>query len=367
MDVDELRRLIRGAMIAAPLAGLACASAPPRTSDRAPEQVRIEAPPREPEVHAIAPVAAGLDPDFDRRWEAWRSRNASSVPTPWPAINPSQQPPPNPLPGRAPPLGFGADGPRIDSQGGVINPGRPLVDAGIAARAPLNAGATWCAKLRIDVPSSARSGEIAAYWLEAATLEHASVASFARATLELMALGGPPELVAWHQRASLDEIEHATQSFAIAAAYGATRAPGSLSIPAPRAPEIDRFAHDVLVEGCVPETASALVAARAARACTAPSVRTVLERIAADEADHAALAWTTLRWALARGARLPAVTAPERIEAPSADAELARHGVLDRDTQRAISAESWARIVEPIVCELAMGADHVRGVRASTA
>src|SRR5262245_889099 len=50
---------------------------------------------------------------------------------------------------------------------------------------------------------------LAAAWLRDAQMEHASIASFARFTLELLAVGAPAELVADSQRASLDEIEHA--------------------------------------------------------------------------------------------------------------------------------------------------------------
>ncbi len=46
-------------------------------------------------------------------------------------------------------------------------------------------------------------------WTRDATYEHASIASFARVTLDLLALGAPAALVSGAQRAGLDEVEHA--------------------------------------------------------------------------------------------------------------------------------------------------------------
>ena len=47
---------------------------------------------------------------------------------------------------------------------------------------------------------------LGAWWAEIAALEHASVASFARFTLQLLSLGAPPELLADVGQASADEI-----------------------------------------------------------------------------------------------------------------------------------------------------------------
>ncbi|XXX78635.1 hypothetical protein WMF30_07650 [Sorangium sp. So ce134] len=65
---------------------------------------------------------------------------------------------------------------------------------------------------------AARRREIAA--LEHASLERASIASFARLSLELLALGVPPALLAGAQQAAMVEIAHAR------AALG----PGSLDV-----------------------------------------------------------------------------------------------------------------------------------------
>ena len=54
-------------------------------------------------------------------------------------------------------------------------------------------------------------------------------------------------------------------------------------------------------EGCITETIAALQVAAARDAATDPAVRAALAVIAAQEMEHALLAWRYLRWALDRG------------------------------------------------------------------
>jgi hypothetical protein len=70
--------------------------------------------------------------------------------------------------------------------------------------------------LRLDPDTRAA---LACEWLDDARLEHASVASFARFVLELLALGAPAELVHFAQRALGDEIDHARRCFSLASRY----------------------------------------------------------------------------------------------------------------------------------------------------
>ena len=140
-------------------------------------------------------------------------------------------------------------------------------------------------------------------WLADALAEHASVAAFARFSLELLAVGAPASLVAAAQRAGLDEIAHARACFAVAAAYGASsRGPGPLSLGgvALRSRLAD-VAAAAVEEACAGESFSAMAAAEARGACFDPTVAAVLERIAAEEADHAALGWRFVAWAIATG------------------------------------------------------------------
>ena len=50
-------------------------------------------------------------------------------------------------------------------------------------------------------------------WLAAALAEHASVASFSKFALELLAVGAPASLLQRAHQAALDEIRHAQLSF----------------------------------------------------------------------------------------------------------------------------------------------------------
>ena len=67
--------------------------------------------------------------------------------------------------------------------------------------------------------------------MEQAEGEHASVASFARNTLQLLTLGSPSELLVASQQAGIDEINHAKISYDIASANtGLNLAPGPLDV-----------------------------------------------------------------------------------------------------------------------------------------
>lgn len=129
-------------------------------------------------------------------------------------------------------------------------------------------------------------------------MEHASVASFARASLQLLALGAPPELVAGAHAAALDEIEHARLCYGIASRYaGRPIGPGALAVDdAPIALSPAAVAVETLLGGCVNEAIAALEARDASDAATDPAIRAALATIADDEARHAELAWRTLAW-----------------------------------------------------------------------
>jgi hypothetical protein len=206
---------------------------------------------------------------------------------------------------------------------------------------------------------------LAAAWLEDARAEHASIASFARAALELGAVGAPPALVEATQRAGLDEVRHAERCFALASRYaGRTLAPGALPAAAPRAASLAQVARDVFEEGCVGETLAALAAGRALGACEDEEVRGVLAGIAEDEADHAALAWRTVAWAVRTGGSaaeeavrqaaedLRRRLAEEDAHPGGASPEAARHGRLDRAAQQRARREAWSGVVEPLLREL---------------
>ncbi len=203
--------------------------------------------------------------------------------------------------------------------------GRPAVEHGAEIVAPVQASTRWRrgAAPRIDHLGDDARAALAAEWLATARAEHASVASFARATLELMAVGAPPELLAACSRAAIDEVRHAELTFALASAYaGRALDPGPLPALTPRGGGLAALARDTFLEGCVGETGAVLEAEHALAALGPdgdPAVRDVLERIVRDETRHAELAWQTVTWAVASGGPdvLAAVHAAARAAEPT--------------------------------------------------
>src|SRR5262249_27995503 len=142
-------------------------------------------------------------------------------------------------------------------------------------------------------------------WQADAEAEHASIAAFARLQLELLALGAPSQLVERAARAGLDEVAHARACFSLANALaGEQIGPGPFpeaTAPRPLPHRMDeallRLAIESLIDGALNEgLAAACAREAAARACD-PAVRSVLTRIAEDEAEHASLGWDICVWA----------------------------------------------------------------------
>lgn len=113
--------------------------------------------------------------------------------------------------------------------------------------------------------------------------EHASIPAFAQLSLDLVALGAPPELIARAHRAALEEIEHARLCFSLASAYaGRAIGPGPLG-----STDAARVLRESIRDGVIGE---GLAAERARReVATDPAVAAVLARIAREELEHAAL------------------------------------------------------------------------------
>ena len=109
--------------------------------------------------------------------------------------------------------------------------GRPFTVEGEARTAAAVDGSSWSASMgSLGDPNDVRL-RAAEGWVEAALAEHASVASFGRFVLELMAVGAPPELVEAATRAMSDEIAHARLAFGVAERLsGRSRGPGRLPL-----------------------------------------------------------------------------------------------------------------------------------------
>ena len=146
--------------------------------------------------------------------------------------------------------------------------------------------------------STSFNHEVGLYWLEQAEAEHASVASFARHTLQLMSIGAPSELLIASQAASIDEIKHAKMCYGFASTFMNTDiAPQSLDVDGSLGElDLKNVIQSVIREGCIEETLSAIEAHFRAHYSTDFEVKNVLKEIAADETRHAQLAWDTISW-----------------------------------------------------------------------
>jgi hypothetical protein len=187
--------------------------------------------------------------------------------------------------------------------------GRQLRRFGRVLLPNLNASTSW-ATMPPVVQNHAPEG-VADQWRENGKTEHASVAAFARLTLDLMALGAPPELLAAGNRDALDEIRHTELCFSLASALdGKAASPGpfpearrAATLPAARPLALATLAVDSLVDGALHEGVSARIVARLAERCGDPAIRGTLKEIAADEGRHSAHGWAVVDWCLREGGR----------------------------------------------------------------
>jgi hypothetical protein len=242
--------------------------------------------------------------------------------------------------------------------------GRPFVVEDAPRVAAVEARDDWSSAYAGLAELGPVAERIAAEWLEDARMEHASIASFARFTLDLLAYGAPAGLVEAAQRAGLDECEHAKLCFGLAARFGAgVQGPAQLmAAGASVAPSLWHAASAAFREGCVSETFAALQAAEACERATDPEVKRALQRIAADEASHAELAWRFVAWSVARLggdfaaelrrelARLKAIPEPgSESEAPETKRALNAAGRLTATDKHRLDYTAVHEVIAPVL------------------
>ncbi len=245
-----------------------------------------------------------------------------------------------------------------------IGGGRPYLMDDHACLSALARGVDgWSAQGPAPCCDGIEAGERAALaraWAADALREHASVASFSRFSLDLLAAGAPAHLVALAHQAALDEIRHAELCFALAAGYaGEALGPGPFPVGAEVrvAGSLAALVASAVKEGCVGETVAAVMAAEQLARAKDPAVRAALARIAVDEARHAELAWRAVAWAVREGgAEVRAAAARALAEALAGGvgaegteevAALADHGRLDVSTAARIAASALEEVVVP--------------------
>jgi hypothetical protein len=248
-------------------------------------------------------------------------------------------------------------------------PGRPFIVEQEARLASLQSNQNWSSGRSPGVQAlDAKSrAALADLWAQDGLFEHASVASFARFALQLLSLGAPPNLLVETQVAIGEEIEHARICFGLASAYaGRSLGPGPLDISggldAKTLTSIE-IARSLAAEGCIAETVSAILIASAAAQATDPTVRGLLEQIAADEGRHALLAWRSLDWMLQHHPECHEAVArtfghAERhialgpaTELPHNAHQLEAHGQLSLEKRAALARAAVAEVVRPLARE----------------
>ena len=238
--------------------------------------------------------------------------------------------------------------------------GRPLLRDGAPVLAPVGRGAGW--SVDADAPdlsalSAAERALLAGYWRQVARMEHASVASFARFTLALMAHGAPAALLADAQQAGLDEVRHAQDAFALASAYaGCPVVPGPMDLTgtAPDGTSLVALAVACAQEGCIGETIAAVEAAHRLVGTTDPAVARALRQVVDEEGQHASMAWRALSWLLDAGGA-PAweavdaafATAPGAPTGPEHVGAAVTHGLLGCAARGGAQAQAWDEVIQP--------------------
>lgn len=260
------------------------------------------------------------------------------------------------------------DAPSWCSQPFFCQVGRPFLVAGHERLSPPVARSDWYSAGDAGNGNAAVSPDPALRdalhlgWLEQALMEHASVAAFARFSLQLLALGAPADLCSQAASAMQDEIEHARACFALARRHSdADVGPGPLDLAgALDATDLQAIVFATIAEGCIGETVAAIEAVEALAHCGDDEVRTILARIARDETRHAELAWRFVAWALEIGpatlrdqVRVAFVAATRVVAGPVSpsplDLQLARHGLI----APALRAELRSRVLHDVIAPCA--------------
>lgn len=249
-------------------------------------------------------------------------------------------------------------------------PGRPFTVDGQARLPPVVARGDWATAIELDLgglPAATRRA-LGHAWAQDGCFEHASIASFSRFVLELLALGAPSTLVADAQQALLEETGHARVFFGLAAAYGEQPVgPAALDIRGALGSSHDpaAIALGLVREGCIGETISALQLGVAAAGASDPQLGARLLVVAEEELRHAELAWAALAWLLGRAdvhvrARVAQAFAHATTFVPRAadasdelpSAVLRAHGRLGAAERLALAERALSRVVAPAAARL---------------
>lgn len=246
--------------------------------------------------------------------------------------------------------------------------GRPFLVQAIARTARIEPGLGWTDDIDLGgiLPNDQQRADLIHHFTRWALAEHASIAAFARFSLQLLALGAPSSLVSLATSAMEDETRHARIGFGLVCALsGEPIRPGVLTIDG--AITSQTTLADVLRltvrEGILGETLAALEARRAADVVESPWLKEQLVRVADDESRHAALAFRFAQWALDQDRTLIQVVESE-VEAwqprcARVRGGLESWGVSDSEARQSMYQAGLEMVIRPLVQQLSVGSASV--------
>ena len=225
---------------------------------------------------------------------------------------------------------------------------------------------------RLEALAPEVTAHLAQQWTRVALMEHASIAAFARFTLQLMSLGAPPDLIERSTSAMADETKHAKACFALASSYALQPVgPGRLVVES----SLDEMSLEAIVlntirEGCIGETVAAVEAREAAEHAVDPALRALLLTISEDETRHAELAFRFVKWALAAGDvrleravrrefdALSLEVAPHTQPLSTLEIEALRNGIVPEALRQTVRTRAINEIILPCSRALYPSADQ---------
>lgn len=254
--------------------------------------------------------------------------------------------------------------------------GRPFtVDGAARLAATGDHSGGWSDPAAADTtqPPPQLQRRIADRWAQLGRMEHASVGSFARFSLELLALGAPPALLSEAAAAMADEVRHAQACFGLAETLGGEPVGvGALNVRGciahiDQTIDVHAIFASLFTEACVAETVAAAQAERALAAAVEPAVRHVLAEIVVDEARHAAYGWRCAKWMLEAHPELRSVARTLLAQLRPADGplppidvhaeHLAHFGLLDARAQAIAARDAYTKVIQPAAALLLGGGE----------
>lgn len=184
--------------------------------------------------------------------------------------------------------------------------GRPFRIKGTPVVSKVSNSSKWIGrdiKICVDLDLESRRA-LEAVWLDSASKEHASVPAFSKLSLQLIAIGAPPELIAKVFTAASQEVTHAKLCFSVAASvsgrpWSPNAMPQVLEVKS-GSESLERLILECFVDGCLMEALSAAHARASSELAEEADVKHVFSVIAKDESFHAELSWEILKFLLTK-------------------------------------------------------------------